>query len=252
MAIPPMSSSSPYRRPPITEAVVEVRLADPIEIDQVEKIKDRLAEDYPVSPQLMQNVSFTAGPDGQNHTEVEFGGYRLSSLDATNVAIIGQLHITASRLAPYTSWEEFTGQARRNWATWRKVAGWHQVARIGVRYINRIDVPNPDEKPVPIDDYLAFRPVFPEFEDWQGVETFAINGSALIANSPFKVILNAGSTPSPLVRTLSFLLDIDISQEGNLPRNDDALWTLIDEVRIYKNRIFEASITDLSRELFSS
>jgi uncharacterized protein (TIGR04255 family) len=176
----------------------------------------------------------------------------LSSADATNVAIIGRQHISASRLAPYTGWEEFTGQARRNWAIWRKVAGWHEVARIGVRYINRIDVPNPDEKPVPIDDYLVFRPVFPEFEGWQGIETFAINGSTGIANSPFKVILNAGSTPSPLVRTVSFLLDIDISQEGNLPHNDDSLWALIDEIRSLKNRIFEASITDLSRELFSS
>jgi uncharacterized protein (TIGR04255 family) len=48
------------------------------------------------------------------------------------------------------------------------------------------------------------------------------------------------------------LLDIDISQDGNLPHNDDGLWALIDEVRLLKNRIFEACITDLSRELFSS
>jgi uncharacterized protein (TIGR04255 family) len=245
-------SSSPYRRPPITEAVVEVRLADPIEVDQVEKIKDRLTDDYPVPPQIMQNISITAGPGGQNSAQVEFGGYRLASADATNVAIIGRQHVTASRLAPYTSWEEFTGLARRNWAIWRKVAGWREVTRIGVRYINRIDVPNPDEKPVPIDDYLVFRPVFPEFEGWQGIDTFAINGATSIANTPFKVILNAGSTPSPLVRTTSFLLDIDISQEGNLPRNDDGLWALIDSIRVYKNRVFEASVTNLSRKLFSS
>jgi uncharacterized protein (TIGR04255 family) len=244
--------SSSYKRPPITEAVVELRLADPLEIDQVDKIKDRLTDDYPVPPQILQNISFTAGAGEQNLTTVEFNGYRLSSADATNVAIIGRQQISASRLAPYTSWEEFTERARRNWSIWRKVAGWHEVTRIGVRYINRIDVPNPDEKPVPIDDYLVFRPVFPEFEGWQGVETFAINGSTSIANSPFKLILNAGSTPSPLVRTISFLLDIDISQEGNLPRNDDGLWALIDQIRVHKNRVFEASVTDLSRELFSS
>jgi uncharacterized protein (TIGR04255 family) len=245
-------SSGPYRRPPITEAVLELRLADQIAVDQVDKIKDRLAEDYPVPPQVMQNVSIISGPDNQNRAQVEFGAYRMSSSDATNVAIIGRQHITASRLAPYTGWEEFTGHARRNWAIWRKVAGWHEVTRIGVRYINRIDVPNPDESPVLIDNYLAFRPVFPQFEGAQGVDTFAINGSMGIAKSPFRLILNAGSTPSPLVRTVSFLLDIDISQEGNLPHNDEGLWVLIDEIRSQKNRIFEASITDLSRELFSS
>jgi uncharacterized protein (TIGR04255 family) len=95
-------STGPYRRPPITEAVVELRLADPIDVDHVEKIKDRLTEDYPVLPQVMQNISFTAVPGGQNSTQIEFGGYRLSSADATDVAVIGRQHITASRLAPYS------------------------------------------------------------------------------------------------------------------------------------------------------
>jgi uncharacterized protein (TIGR04255 family) len=251
MAFSQMSSSA-YRRPPITEAVVELRLANPIEIEQVDKIRDRLTEEYPVPPQIVQNVSIISGPGDQNRAQVDFAAYRMSSADAANIAIVGRTQFAASRLAPYTSWEEFIGDARRNWAVWRKVAGWREVIRVGVRYINRIDVPNPDEKPVPIDRYLAFRPLFPTFEGWRGVETFAINGAMLIANSPFKVILNAGSTPSPMVRTTSFLLDIDISQEGSLPHNDDALWALIDEIRPIKNRIFEASITDSSRELFSS
>ncbi len=245
-------SSTPYRRPPITEAVVELRFAAPIEVDQVEKIKDRLTDDYPVTPQIMQNISFISAPGNQNSTQVEFAGYRMSSADATNVAIIGRQNISTSRLAPYTGWEEFTGNAKRNWAIWRKVAGWREVTRIGVRYINRIDIPNPDDSPVPIHHYLAFLPVFPDIEGSKSIDTFAINGSTGIANSSFKLILNAGSTPSPLVRTESFLLDIDISQDGNLPHNDDGLWALIDEVRLLKNRIFEACITDLSRELFSS
>ncbi len=212
-------SSSPYRRPPITEAVVELRFAAPIEAEQVEKIKDRLTDDYPVTPQMMQNISFIAAPGNQSSTQV---------------------------------WEEFTGCAKRNWAIWRKVVGWREVTRVGVRYINRIDVPNPTDSAVMIDKYLALQPVFPEFAGSQGVDTFFINGAMGIANSPFKLILNAGSTPSPMVRTTSFLLDIDISQEGNLPHSDDALWALIDEVRSLKNRVFEACITDSSRELFSS
>jgi uncharacterized protein (TIGR04255 family) len=245
-------SSSPYKRPPITEAVVELRLAEPMEVEQTDKIKDRLTDDYPLPPQVMQNISFTAGPGDQNRTQVDFVGYRMSSADAANVAIVGRQNFTASRLAPYTDWEEFTGRAKRNWAIWRKIAGWREITRIGVRYINRIDVPNPDDSPVIIDNYLAFRPVFPVFDGSQSVDTFAMNASMEIANSPFRLILNAGSTPSPMVRTISFLLDIDISQEGNLPHNDDGLWALIDEIRPIKNRIFEACITDLSRKLFSS
>jgi uncharacterized protein (TIGR04255 family) len=186
-------SSGPYRRPPITEAVVELRLGDQIDIDQVDRIKDRLADDYPISPQTIQNISLIAGPGNQNRTQVEFGAYKLLSADATNAAVISRQHITNSRLAPYNGWEDFTEQAKRNWTVWRKVAGWHPISRVGVRYINRIDVPNPDEKPLPIDDYLVFRPIFPEFEGWQGVDTFAINAAAVIANTPFKCRVHAES-----------------------------------------------------------
>ena len=65
------------------------------------------------------------------------------------------------------------------------------------------------------------------------------------------LILNAGSADSPLVKNTSFLLDLDISREISLPKNDDALWAVVDEVRVLKNRIFEACITDEARGLFS-
>ena len=238
-----------YKRAPITEAVVELRLAAPLPVEQVEKIKDLLTEDYPLAPQITQQVTIRSDAP---QPAVEFVGYRMSSADAANIINVQRHAFSISRLAPYVGWEDFIGRARSNWVVWKKVAGWREVTRVGVRYINRIDIPNADESPILIENYLAFRPAFPEFEGAQGVEAFAINGSMNIANSPFKLILNAGTTPSPLVRTVSFLLDIDISQEGNLPKNDDSLWRLIDEIRALKNGIFEASITDLSRRLFSS
>jgi uncharacterized protein (TIGR04255 family) len=241
-------AAAPYKRAPITEAIVELRLAAPIAAEQVEKIKDLLAADYPLAPQVTQNV--TLRTDSPNAT-IEFVGYRLFSADATDIANVQRHAFSVSRLAPYTSWEEFTGRARSNWAVWKKVTGWQEVNRIGVRYVNRIDVPNPDEIPIPIEEYLVFRPFFPTFEGAASVDSFAINGAMAIANTNFRLILNAGSTDSPLVRTTSFLLDLDISREIDLPRNDDALWAVIDDIRALKNRVFEASITDQARGLFS-
>jgi uncharacterized protein (TIGR04255 family) len=244
------TAKKPYKRPPITEAVVEFRLAAPISIEQVEKVKSQLTSEYPLPPQAVQKLAIH--PGSLQQPSIELDGYRMVSSDAANIAVIGRSAFSISRLAPYTGWEDFISKARLNWAAWRKVVGWHEVARIGVRYINRIDVPNPDEKPILIDEYLLFRPIFPDFEGGQGIDTFAINGSMGIANSAFRLILNAGLTVSPLVKTTSFLLDIDVSQETRLPRNDDALWSLVEQIRDLKNRIFEASITDRSRRLFSA
>ena len=239
-----------YKRAPITEAVVELRLAAPLPVEQVERVKAQLTDDYPLAPEIVQNITIRPGPVPQ--PSIEFAAYRMFSADATNVAVIGRQVFGASRLAPYAGWEAFIGQAQRNWAVWKKIVGWQEVVRVGVRYINRIDVPNPADKPVPIDEFLVFRPIFPIFEGSQGVDSFAINSSLPIANSKFRLILNAGLTASPLVKTTSFLLDLDISQEAELPKGDNALWSLIDQIRKVKNRVFEASITDSARRLFSS
>lgn len=241
--------NTPYRRPPITEAVVELRFAAPIEQDQVDKVKQRMEDRYPLLAGFVQHIS-VAGPG--TAPKMEIAGYRLTSADAAEVVIVARHNVTTSRLAPYNGWEKFVASARQNWDVWRKVVGWREVNRLGVRYINRIDVPNPEQIPLPIDNYLIFRPVFPQFEGGEGVDAFGISGQMPIANTSFQLVLNAGTTVSPMVLTTSFLLDIDISQEGNLPRNDEGLWALVEQVRVHKNRIFEASLTDLSRKLFSS
>jgi uncharacterized protein (TIGR04255 family) len=243
------TTTNPYTRPPITEAVVELRFAAPQSIDHVEKVKSQLAGDYSLPPQALQSLTISPGASAPT---LGLEGYRLFSADAANIAIISRSSISSSRLAPYTGWEDLVGRARANWAVWKRVAGWQQVARVGVRYINRIDVPNPGDMPISIDNYLLFKPVFPMFEGHQPVDTFAINASMGVANSGFRLILNAGVTASPLVKTTSFLLDIDISQESDLPNSDDALWLLIEQIRNVKNRVFEASITDAARKLFSS
>ncbi|WGR91839.1 TIGR04255 family protein [Bradyrhizobium sp. ISRA435] len=233
---------------------MELRFAQPVEIELVEKIKDRLVDTYPIPAGIIQNfqVMATTGGGAPQQARIEPIGQRLTSADATEIVVVSRHNFSTSRLAPYSGWDQFIATVRRNWEVWRKVAGNREIGRIGVRYINRIDVPNPHEVAIPIGDYLEFRPLFPSFDGNEGVETFAINGVIAIANSPFRLILNAGSAPSPLVRTTSFLLDIDISQEGNIPRNDEAIWSLVDQMRVHKNRVFEASITDNSRKLFSS
>ncbi|MGT2436493.1 TIGR04255 family protein [Bradyrhizobium betae] len=241
-------TASPYRRAPITEAVIEFRFASPFAAALVDKLKDQLAPDYPLTPQVTQSVTMATD---MAQPLVEFVGYRLMSADAASIVNIQRQSFSVSRLAPYTGWEGFIGRARQDWAQWKKVMGWGEVARIGVRYINRIDVPDPDDRPVVIEEYLRYYPRFPVFEGRGAVDTFALSGNMPIANTDFRLILNAGSTDSPLVQTVSFLLDIDISREASLPKNDEALWSIVEDIRSLKNRVFEASITDTARNLFS-
>lgn len=63
-------------------------------------------------------------------------------------------------------------------------------------------------------------------------------------------IINTGSVPSPLIDHISFVLDIDLVRNQNLPKSDEEVEACLAELRHMKNKIFESFVTDASRELF--
>src|SRR5690348_4745647 len=93
-----------YARAPITEAVVEFRFDQPGESDVVERLKDKLAADYPFSQRVAKlglNVNLSEAHASVNQEEI---GYRLGNADQTEIALIGPTNVSLSRLAPYTGW----------------------------------------------------------------------------------------------------------------------------------------------------
>ena len=65
-----------------------------------------------------------------------------------------------------------------------------------------------------------------------------------------KLLLNSASIPSPLLNTASFLIDIDISRDIEVPQKDEDILNLVSSIRPRKNDVFESCVTDLSRGLF--
>jgi uncharacterized protein (TIGR04255 family) len=238
-----------YKRPPIAEAVIEIRVQDPISKELLDRLKDRLLKYYPALPQQTMALNVEIGEKAAK-LQQQFEAYKLTSGDGSEVATLGPNVIGTSKLAPYDGWEPFIATTRRNWDVWKDLVGFKKLARIGVRYVNRIDVPNPEGKPVLVSEYLRFFPTMPEFGQ-PPMESFAINASAPVGADDCTLVLNASSVPSPLVKAVSFILDLDISKTDDIPQNDEKLWAFVEKVRTYKNRIFEACITDRARQLFS-
>jgi uncharacterized protein (TIGR04255 family) len=48
---------------------------------------------------------------------------------------------------------------------------------------------------------------------------------------------------------VSVVLDIDISKSDDVPSNDNALWECFEELHMKKHEVFEACITERTREL---
>jgi uncharacterized protein (TIGR04255 family) len=245
-----MVAQHKYKRPPITEAVLEFQLERAADRKIIESAGRRLASFYKTSETEM-NYQFAfdmQGPPQAKVIENEWNGLKLSSEDRADVVALRKLGIATSRLAPYEGWEPFRDRARDNWEGWKKAGGLTQVKRVGLRYINRLDVPAVGAA-ISLEDYLNVYVHLPA-RPWGQISGFTLQVTRDLGEDSLKVTINSGSVVAPMVDTFSFLLDIDIYGDSDLPRREDDLWGLVEKMRIYKNEIFELCITDQSRALF--
>jgi uncharacterized protein (TIGR04255 family) len=234
-----------YKRAPITEAVVEVRTRTLLQGSDLERLVARFTKKYSAPPQKLFDVKVEVG-EVNSKVHQGLNGYRLESSDGTRVVNLGLRSIGTAKLAPYEGWERLVEEARANWDRWRKIVEWKPIERIGVRYINRIDVPITGR--FELDDYLTFLPQMPKSLD-NGIEHFAMNVLVPVGKDNLKLVINAGATVSPVIGYQSLILDLDISLETGLPEDDGSLWEVIDRMRVRKNEVFEACITDRTRAL---
>jgi uncharacterized protein (TIGR04255 family) len=186
---------------------------------------------------------------------VDQTGIKLTAADGSGLVILNVEFLSMSRFAPYQGWDEYRTRATGIWDDWKSAIGYRKISRVGVRYVNRIDIPATSTQ-LPIKDYLTVFPSVPAgLPAPTGFATQIVGPLAELqaGDGRFQLVATTAVIPSPLVNHLGFVVDIDISrdQTGGAPQKDADLWSLIDRMRIYKNDVFERCITDRARALFS-
>ena len=244
-------SEQPYRRPPITEAVIEVRFATPLTPGEVDKASQDFALFYPFD-QPIRNlgvaVELASGLTSEPTTQVnqQFGHRRLST-DASEIVLMWPSALIVAQLAPYPGWDVFFDRFARDWKAWKRATDFRKITQIGVRFINRIDVPIKDAI-IEESEYLNVYPKVPaQFAHMNG---YNLQVQLPIFDKECTLIINSAAIPSPLIGHGSLLLDLDISMGKNPPQNDDAIFQLLNKIRVKKNETFEACVTNRARELF--
>lgn len=236
-----------YAHPPITEAVIEVRFRAPVSRSLVDKVARKFRNTYPRQEQLLQlELKVSSTPEAVAQPD----GYKLTSEDGADLVLVKPGSISTSRLAPYLGWDAFIARAKENWDVWKRVVDWREVSRVGVRFLNRIDIPmslSPEK--LEVDDYFSISVQLPEKS--MMFDHYALQIS-LPQDDGVRIVVNAATVvPSPLVDHYSFLLDLDFSKDSELPLREDVLWEFIDSLRRRKNEMFERFITDNTRALFN-
>lgn len=244
-----------YIHPPITEAVIGINFIETLDEDTKTSLTKKLSAHYPVH-QPIENLSVsvdlrtTKDREQTANTQVsKETAHRLGSADMTELALVFPRSFVVSQMAPYPGWESFFERFVRDWKLVRRILGFREIARIGVRFINRIDIPIDG----PVVEHEKYLNIYPHVSDKYGaISAYAVQAQIFMDDMRCKLLLNSASVPSPLLNTASFLIDIDISRDVEVPQKDEDILSLVSSVRPRKNDVFESCVTDLSRGLFKN
>ena len=236
-----------YRHAPITEAVIDIRVACPngFDADKLKGLSESLRTEFPEQQEVFA-VEIRGSPETEPIMTRTKVGYRLIHRDKIVVVSAQTLGFGVSKLAPYDRWEAFRDTARPLWDAYRKVVQPEQITRVAVRYVNRIDMP------LPLNDFSTYFRTIPEIG--AGLPQ-GLNGFFMQLQIPYEDIhavlqLNMALTPPPKGDLVSVILDLDLSNSVDIPQGEQELWQYFEQLRLKKNEVFEGCITDETRRLF--
>jgi uncharacterized protein (TIGR04255 family) len=246
-------ASGRYSRAPIVEAVIDFRVSlDPsITLDDLAQVHAQESQRYPQIKKRME-VQGEIGIAEMGVRATAVGtqtGHVLTSRDEKQIAQIRLDGFSFSRLAPYDSWEPFHDEATRLWNLYRQIVSPKFVTRLGVRYINRLDIPS---EAIEIKDYLRTSPeISPALP--QTLTGYFMQIQVPLPDYAATVTINSTIVEPPSPNTTSLVLDIDTFREINLPASSESFGDNLEEglaqLRRAKNFVFEGCITPTTREM---
>lgn len=239
-----------YSKAPITEALIDLQVNLPSEatLAGLNDLFSSISIEYPnQEAQLIVQGQVTGGANVSataNQTQI---GHVFSTHDRKQIFNARLDGFTFSQLAPYERWEFFRDEAKRLWSIYQDAMKPTAVTRLAVRYINRLDIP------LPISDLKNFLRTVPEVSADlpQGLSGYFMQLQLPQEDIGAVVILNQAMIPPPSIEFVSILLDIDVFQDYASPSSDDIFWHHIEKLHSRIDQVFEACITDETRELIS-
>ncbi len=120
------------------------------------------------------------------------------------------------------------------------------VLRVGVRYINKIVLPDQE-----VELKTWFRCGPPTVPELPGKIAGFVSRVEFLYPDAVKLLLTQASIDTP-EEPSAFLLDLDVLWDGGEAQLPDAIMTVVDDLHERVGSAFEAIITDAAREIFDA
>jgi uncharacterized protein (TIGR04255 family) len=241
-----------YARSPIVEAVVEIRASLPEGVDDAALTAVRAGDEgryHEVLPVLQSAVNITLDATGSSPPTTSATAQRAGFLFRGQTELFQATRdgLSYHKLAPYSEWESRRDEARRLWVKYRQTVHPSRLIRLGLRYVNRLDLPAPGE----LKDYLL---TFPELAPGlpQLLSGYMMQLSIPQPDMPGAVlVVREGLVGAPRPGVASVLLDLDLAHVVDLAGDRDDFWQVFEHLHTRQLETFESCITDKTRELIS-
>jgi uncharacterized protein (TIGR04255 family) len=155
---------------------------------------------------------------------------------------------TYSHLPPYSNWVSFRDEAKPLWSRYLAASNIAQISRLAVRVINKIQLPT---SVTGLSRYSHLLPQVPRGIPGGPQAFFSqiqLGGEAWAEGA--RVVVNAGAVSQPDDK-VELLLDFDIFVEATKESDSPEIWAVLDRLNVAKDDLFEACVTDATRELIA-
>jgi uncharacterized protein (TIGR04255 family) len=242
-----MADRQQYLKPPLIEAVLELRFGHDLSDKELTRAKDRLQRAFPAVEEMK---TFQAKLEAYGAVrDLGLAGFKLTAKNGADVILLQRNTLVTSRLPPYYGWERLTEQAKENYELFEKVVGLKPIVRIGARFVNRIDVPDRLLADRHVGDLLNIKIELPDgTASSRAGFSLAINFKH--AGSGLNILAQVAIGEPVLIDHTSVFVDLDCFIEEGIPTNPGQFWKLVETMRDPKDEIFESLITPEVRELF--
>jgi len=238
-----------YENPPIVEALCEFQFEPDSPWDLVmpglvyEKVRDTFSKRRQVK-QLAVGIS--AGPEGVEQQVRTTDRMQFLREDEKAFVQVGPHLLAVNHLKPYSSWQEFLPLIKKGFGAYCDVVDPKKIHRIGLRYINRIEVAG---QGIELEDYFEFRPFAgPSLPQEFGRFLVGIQVPYEDSRDILRLQLTSASVETP--DTAAVILDLDyfLAKPGEVALEGVFEW--VDAAHDRVEDAFEACITDRLRQMF--
>ncbi|MDW8038971.1 MAG: TIGR04255 family protein [Thermoguttaceae bacterium] len=235
-----------YANPPILEAVCEFRLSrkTPWDITVPGRVYEKLREEFPLrEDRVVEDWDITYHPV-RSRGPILREPRLLCFTNEKNLFIqLGRRLLSVHVVRPYPTWSAFKPRIAKAWESLAGIVEIRGLSRIGLQYVNRIEVPSLEGN---LKDYFDFYPFLGEHVA-RDVANFMLAVEYRYADGRDRCVTILSSS---MKSSKTFFLEIDyfLFQSELIPPTEAISW--VEEAHSRVEEIFEGCITDRLREQF--